>query len=214
VIINAAVFISFAFSVFHPASKRDWKAMSAFSAFILALFAEMYGDPVTIYLLTGWFGSRFPWLSLTHNGGHLWGDAIGWQGDPHLSPFHLVSYVFIGGGFVLISTAWRRLWTATRDDVLATAGPYGWVRHPQYGGFIAIMFGFLLQWPTLPTLVMFPILLVIYRRLAMSEEREMRTRFGAQWASYAVRVPRFVPRVGAKHEPPHVPESSGLGRSH
>lgn len=212
--LNTAVFIIFAFSVFHPASKQDWKAMSAFSAFILALFAEMYGFPLTIYFLTGWLGNRFPQLSLTHDGGHLWSDVIGWQGDPHLSPFHLVSYVFIGGGFLLISMAWRRLWAAARSDVLATSGAYAWVRHPQYLGFIAIMVGFLLQWPTLPTLVMFPILLVIYRRLAMSEEREMRSRFGAQWDAYAARVPRFVPHVGDKHGPPAATEPSGLGRHH
>jgi protein-S-isoprenylcysteine O-methyltransferase Ste14 len=202
VVIDSAVFILFALSVFHPATKRDWKAMSAFSAFILALFAEMYGFPLTIYLLTGWLGSRFPGLSLTHNGGHLWSDLIGWQGDPHLSPFHIVSYVLIGGGFALIAYAWRRLWTAVRDHELATHGAYAWMRHPQYAGFILIMVGFLLQWPTLPTLVMFPILVVIYRRLAISEEAEMHAEFGVRWERYAGQVPRFVPRARGPHRRP------------
>lgn len=195
VIIDSAVLILFALSVFHPASKRDWKAMGAFSAFIVALFAEMYGFPLTIYLLTSWLGNRFPQLTLNHSGGHLWADLIGWQGDPHLTPFHLASYAFIGGGFALIAIAWRRLWAAARGDTLATGGAYAWVRHPQYDGFIAIVFGFLLQWPTLPTLVLFPVLLLIYRRLSLSEEREMRERFGAAWDRYAAEVPRFIPHL-------------------
>lgn len=132
---------------------------------------------------------------------------IGWHGDPHLSPFHLASYVFIGGGFAIIAVAWRRLWHASREGRLATAGAYAWVRHPQYAGFIAIMVGFLLQWPTLPTLVMFPILVVIYRRLSLSEEREMHSQFGGEWETYAQRTPRFLPRPAAHHRP-----SSG-GRS-
>jgi protein-S-isoprenylcysteine O-methyltransferase Ste14 len=195
VIIDCAILILFALSVFHPASKRDWKAMGAFSAFIVALFVEMYGFPLTIYLLTSWLGSRFPQLTLSHDSGHLWADLIGWKGDPHLTPFHLASYAFIGGGFALIAIAWRRLWNAARQDVLATAGVYGWVRHPQYAGFIAIMFGFLLQWPTLPTLVLVPVVVAIYRHLSLSEEREMRERFGAAWDGYARDVPRFIPHL-------------------
>ena len=194
VFIDSAVFILFAFSYFHPANRRDWKAMGAFSAFVVALFTEMYGFPLTIYLLTGWFGNRFGGLNLSHDGGHLWTDLIGWKGDPHFSPFHLASYVFIGGGFWLIAKAWRVLWAAARDHTLATTGPYEWVRHPQYAGFLAIMVGFLLQWPTLPTLVMFPVLVVIYRRLAVSEERTVRATFGPAWDEYAAATPRFIPR--------------------
>lgn len=97
-------------------------------------------------------------------------------GDPHLSPFHLVSYALIGAGFWLIAAAWRRVWDAARNDELATVGPYAHVRHPQYAGFVLIMAGFLLQWPTIPTLVIFPILIAIYRRLALNEEREVAER--------------------------------------
>lgn len=196
VIIDSAIFIIFAFSVFHPASKRDWRAMGAFSSFIVALFAEMYGYPLTIYLLTSWFGSRFPQLTLSHNGGHVLADLIGWKGDPHLSPFHIASYILIGSGFALISTAWHRLWQAARHDRIATDGPYRWVRHPQYDGFIVTMIGFLLQWPTIPTLALFPVLVVIYRRLALSEERDMLTCFGEEWTRYATEVPAFVPHLG------------------
>src|SRR3546814_21165204 len=107
----------------------------------------------------GWVGSRFESLTLTHDGGHLWSELIGWTGDPHLSPFHLASYVFIGGGFWAIAAAWPVLLRAAKHGALATTGLYGWVRHPQYVGFLAIMIGFLLTWPTFTPLVMFPVLL-------------------------------------------------------
>ena len=193
-IINSAIFILFALSFFRPGSRRDWKAMGGFSAFILALFTEMYGFPLTIYLLTGALGSRFESLNLTHNGGHLWSELVGWDGDPHMSPFHLASYVFIGGGMWAIAAAWRVLWASARTGTLATTGPYAWVRHPQYAGFLAVMVGFLLQWPTLPTLVMFPILVVVYRRLATAEECNVRDEFRDAWDVYAATTPRFIPR--------------------
>lgn len=194
VAINSAIFIFFGLSFFKPKTKRDWRAMGAFSAFLVALFTEMYGFPLTVYFLSGWLGSRFPGLTLTHGGGHLWNDLIGWTWDPHLSPFHLLSYVFIGGGFWLISSAWNVLYQAHRDGRLAVTGPYARLRHPQYAGFLLVMIGFLLQWPTIPTLFMFPVLVFVYRRLAIGEEREVRAAFVAEWDAYAARTPRFVPR--------------------
>ncbi len=194
VVVNTAVILFFAASFFHPASKRDWRAFGTFSAFIVALFTEMYGAPLTVYLLSSWLGNSFLGLDLTHNGGHLWAKLIGWQGDPHVTPFHLASYVFIVGGFVMISAGWRALYRAQTTGTLGVDGLYARIRHPQYAGFMAIMVGFLLQWPTLPTLVMFPVLVYVYRRLAMSEERETRVRFGVEWDAYAAVTPRFLPR--------------------
>lgn len=202
VIINIAIFTLFTLSFFKPKTGRDWKAMGAFSAFLVALFTEMYGIPLTIYLLSGIFGKELG-LDLTHNGGHLWAELIGWKGDPHLSPFHVASWAFIGGGFWLMSSAWKQLLRAARSDRLATSGPYASVRHPQYDAFILVMVGFLFQWPTILTFIMFPVLVVVYLRLARSEEREVKARFGAEWDAYAARTPRFVPRAGgprARHQ--------------
>jgi len=196
VVINSAVFIIFAFSFFKPQTKRDWRSFGAFSAFIVALFTEMYGFPLTIYLLSGWLQSRYPkidWLS--HDAGHLPEMLFGWKANPHLGPFHLLSFAFIGGGFVLIANAWRVLYEAQRQGALATTGPYAYVRHPQYAGFILVMFGFLLQWPTLLTLIMFPVLVWMYVRLARSEEREVEAEFGETYRAYARRVPAFFPRL-------------------
>ena len=151
VVFNSLLFIVFAASFFHPKTKRDWRALGGFSAFVIALFTEMYGYPLTVY-------------------------------------------VFIVGGFWLIAAAWKVLYAAQRTGRLATEGAYARVRHPQYLGFILIMVGFLLQWPTFATLAMFPVLLFVYRRLAMREEREVRAEFGALYDDYAKRTPRFRPR--------------------
>ncbi|MFD8645122.1 MULTISPECIES: methyltransferase family protein [Streptomyces] len=205
VVLNTLLFIVFAASFFHPKTKRDWRAMGAYSAFMVALFTEMYGAPLTIYLLGSWLGSTFPLLKDTHAGGHLWNDLTGWSGDPHLSPFHLASYVAITAGFWLLAAAWRRLHEAAQHDRLAITGPYAWVRHPQYDGFLLVMTGFLLQWPTIPTLIMFPVLVYVYVRLARGEEREVAARFGDEWNVYVARTPAFWPRL--RHHTSPVPPS-------
>lgn len=195
VIINAAVFILFAFSFTKPRTARDWRSFGAFSAFLVALFTEMYGFPLTIYLLSGWLGSRYPGLDmLTHNTGHLWQTLLGWKGDPHFSPLHILSDVFIGGGFILIGSAWDVLYKAQQARQIASTGPYAYLRHPQYLGFIVIMLGFLIQWPTLLTLIMFPILVTMYVRLARREEREALAEFGEAYARYAATTSAFFPR--------------------
>lgn len=201
VLINSAVFILFAFSFFKPNTKRDWRTFGGFSAFIVALFVEMYGFPLTIYLLAGWVGRRFPGTDLlTHDARHLWYSLLGFKGNPHLNPIHLASNLFILGGFILLAKSWRVLFAAQQARKLATDGPYARIRHPQYVGFIVIMLGFLLQWPTLVTLVMFPILVATYVRLAHREERDVATEFGDPWRAYAAVTPRWIPRWGRSPE--------------
>lgn len=195
-VLNAALFIFFAFSFFKPRTTRDWRSFGAFSAFLIALFAEMYGFPLTIYLLSGWLQSHFPgtnWYS--HDSGHLLETLLGWRSNPHFGPFHIASFVLIGSGFLLISSGWTRLFEAQRRHLLATDGVYARVRHPQYLGFILVMLGFLLQWPTLVTLLMFPVLVVMYVRLARHEERDALAEFGEAYRSYMARVPGFIPAV-------------------
>jgi protein-S-isoprenylcysteine O-methyltransferase Ste14 len=196
VIINVAVFAIFAFSFTHPRTARDWRSFGAFTAFLVALFTEMYGFPLTIYLLSGWLQRRYPGLDLlSHNSGHLWETLLGSQGDPHLNPLHLLSGFLIAGGFILLAAAWRVLYAAQQAHQLATTGPYAHVRHPQYAGLILIMLGFLVQWPTILTLAMFPFLVWMYVRLARREEREVRAEFGETYARYAATTPAFIPRL-------------------
>lgn len=196
VVINSLIFIIFAFSFAKPRTSRDWRSFGAFSAFIVALFTEMYGFPLTIYLLSGWLSAKFPGIDFfSHNSGHLFEDFLGWGGNPHFGPFHIASYILIIYGFMLLANAWKALHTAQRDHQLAMTGPYARIRHPQYIGFVLIMFGFLLQWPTLLTLVMFPILVLMYVRLARSEERDAKLEFGEIWDVYAKQTPAFIPRL-------------------
>ena len=195
VIINSAIFIIFAFSFTHPRTKRDWRSFGAFSAFLVALFTEMYGFPLTIYLLSGWLGSRYPGVNLySHDAGHLWHTLFGLKGDAHFDVFHILSNVFIFGGFILLSAAWKVLYKAQRNHGMATTGIYARVRHPQYDAFVLIMFGLLLQWPTLLTLAMFPVLVVMYVNLARREERAAVAEFGLAYERYATVTPAFFPR--------------------
>ena len=202
VIINSAVFIIFAFSFTKPKTSLDWRSFGAFSAFIVALFTEMYGLPLTIYFLLPWLSAKYPGIDfLSHDAGHLPEMIFGWQGNPHLGPFHIASDILIFGGFLMLSSAWRVLYKAQQEHRLATTGLYARMRHPQYVAFILIMLGFLLQWPTILTLVMFPILVWMYARLAKAEERDALTEFGQEYEAYRRRTPGFIPNFGGGDVP-------------
>lgn len=77
---------------------------------------------------------------------------------------------------------------AAQNDRLAVDGAYGWLRHPQYLGVLLVMAAWPLQWPTIQTLLMFPVLAVVYARLARAEKREVADRFGRTWDEYATEV--------------------------
>lgn len=196
VAINSAVFIIFAFSFTKPRTTRDWRSFGAFSAFIVALFTEMYGIPLTIYFLLPWLSAKFPGVDfLSHDAGHLPEMLLGWRGNPHLGAFHIASDILIFGGFIMLSSAWRVLYLAQQQHRLATTGLYARMRHPQYVAFVLIMFGFLLQWPTILTLIMFPFLVWMYVRLARAEERDALAEFGQEYEAYRNRTPAFIPHL-------------------
>lgn len=195
VIINSIVFIVFAFSFTKPKTSLDWRSLGAFSAFIVALFTEMYGFPLTIYLLIGILGNTYAGPNLLlHDSGHLWYTLFGLTGDPHASLFHVISYAVIIVGMAIIVLAWNELYKARQIGELANTGPYKYVRHPQYVAFMLIMFGFLIQWPTLPTLIMFPILLMVYMKLAFKEEKDVEKELGNKYNEYASITPAFIPK--------------------
>jgi protein-S-isoprenylcysteine O-methyltransferase Ste14 len=195
VIVNSFVFIFFAFSFTRSNTTRDWRSLGAFSAFIVALFSEMYGFPLTIYLLSGWLGSRYSGVDLfSHDSGHIWYTLFGLNGDPHSDPIHLLSNLFIFTGMAMVFFAWRVLYRAQQEHSLAKTGLYRYMRHPQYTAFILVMIGFLIQWPTLLTMLMFPVLVWVYTRLAFREERQVIEEFGEEYTNYAKVTPAFIPR--------------------
>lgn len=195
VLFNIVLFLFFIKAAFRPRSKTDWTTYRTFGAFIIALFAEMYGFPLTIYLLTSFFGNNFLGLDFTHDGGHLLNTLLGLKGNAHFSSIHILSNALIFVGIFLLSNAWKVLYKASRNGVLATTGAYRFMRHPQYFAFILIIVGFLLQWPTLITLIMAPILIVRYVKLAYSEEKQMIAKFGRTYRQYAHDTPGFYPSI-------------------
>ena len=199
VILNSVLFVFFAFSFFKPHSKRDWRSFGAFSGFLVALFTEMYGFPLTIYLTLPWLQRYFPGINwLTHDSGHLLEEMVGWRANPHFGPFHILSDIFIGGGFWLLAASWLPLYRAQKENRLADTGPYARIRHPQYAAFVVIMFGFLLQWPTLITLGLFPILVYMYWRLGKAEERDSLATFGEAYEAYMRSTPAYFPRLSRR----------------
>lgn len=193
---NAALLTTFAAAFTRPRTWRDWRSLGAFSAFVVALFTEMYGFPFTIYLLSGWLGASLPGVErYTHEAGHLWATLLGWKGDPHFTPIHVAADGMILSGMALVAAAWLPLFRAQQRGLVATSGPYRLVRHPQYVGFAAVLLGFLVQWPTLPTAIMFPVLVGMYYRLAKREEAEAAARFGEAYATYAKTTGAFIPRL-------------------
>ena len=161
----------------------------------------MYGFPLTIYLLSGWMSNHYPNISLfSHDSGHIWYTLLGMSGDPHQNPIHILSNLLTTGGLVYLGFTWSYLYRAQRQKTLATTGPYALVRHPQYVAFIAIMTGFLLQWPTILTVLMYPVLVVMYVRLARLEERESKEYFGEAYDRYMEETPGFIPWLGCKKQ--------------
>ena len=188
---NVGIFLFFVISFLAPKGKAEWRNMGVTIAFLVALFGEMYGFPLTIYLLTSWFGEAYPALDpFSHKLGHLWVVALGGSNWAWAAIMAL-SLALMLGGYLLLSKGWRQI-HGTQGE-LVTNGLYRFVRHPQYTGLFLVIVGFLVQWPTLLTVLMAPLLLYAYARLARKEEAAMFERYGADYSAYAEGVPRFFP---------------------
>ena len=187
VLIILTVFIWFIFSFLKPKKKIEWRNSGIFGAFLIALYAEMYGFPLTIYVLSSVFGIDIPF---THIGGHLWASLLG-LGETGAMVEMMIGYFIIIIGGILVVAGWKKIYHA--KDKLATGGIYKYMRHPQYTGIILITIGMLVHWPTLITLLMEPILILAYYSLAKKEEKEMERKFGEAYQEYKSRVPMFLP---------------------
>ncbi len=188
---NVGIFLFFILSFLKPRGSEEWRSMGVVIAFLVALFSEMYGFPLTIYLLTGWLGDAYPVLQpFNHKFGHLWvvvfgGSTLAWAVVMGLSLALLIM------GYMLLSKGWRQIHAARGG--LVTDGVYAYARHPQYTGLFLIITGFLVQWPTLLTVLMAPALIYAYVHLARVEERRAEEEFGEAYKEYARKTPAFFP---------------------
>lgn len=192
VITNVALFVGFLLSFAKPKTKVEWRSLGLFASFIVALFVEMYGFPLTIYLLVSWLGNQYPAADpFSHVNGHLLNVFLGVRSD-HGSLLHLLSNVLIFFGAILVAQGWKAVHEATEG--VAEKGSYAYLRHPQYLGFIMVIIGFLIQWPTFVTLLMAPILIGRYILLARREEKEMLLKYPREYAAYRQKVPAWIPK--------------------
>ncbi len=193
VIVNIGLFAFFILSFLRPVKKREWRSMGATLAFFVALFTEMYGFPLTIYILTGFLGTKYPALNpFSHASGHLWLAFLG-GGAAMMTIIHVISNGLVFIGFMIMWKAWKLIHGAKGE--LVTEGPYSYVRHPQYAGLFIITIGMLTQWPTIITALMFPVLVFAYYRLSKREESDIIKMFGDEYKRYIEKTPMFIPRL-------------------
>lgn len=181
----------FFYRYFAPKSWREWAGAGAVQAFIIALYAEMYGFPLTVYLLVRFFGLDSEFVSAS-----LWSSLVG-LGEIGMLVSMLLGYAIAFTGIGLFIQGWRQVYRARKEDKLVTDGLYAYVRHPQYTGLFIALFGEgVVHWPTLFSIGLFPVIVLIYIWLAYREEKQVIARFGDAYRAYQRQVPMFIPHWG------------------
>lgn len=174
-----------------PKTWREWASAGLVQGFIIALYAEMYGFPLTIYLMVRFFG-----LDSANLNANLWSTLLG-VGELGMMISMLIGYVLLFVGIGLFAQGWRELYRAQKEKRLATGGLYAFVRHPQYTGLFVGLFGEgVVHWPTIFSVTLFPVIVLVYWLLARREEKRVLQEFGDEYRVYMRHVPMFFPRMG------------------
>lgn len=191
VVLNVVVFLAFAIPLAAGFRWRvNWQSASlgVYAAFVVSLFVEMYGVPLTIYVTS----AAMP------GGGGAPPSQTAWITFEFLGQTMVLTFwKLVGAGLVILGTlliAWGWSTLYRTDEELVTSGIYAYSRHPQYLGFLLFLLGWFIHWPTLLTLAMFPVLAYFYYRLSIVEEREVMDSIGdpEAYREYIEETPRFI----------------------
>lgn len=178
IMLNIVIVIAFlALLPYRRPTKNVWRSQGVFVAFVIALMTEMFGWPLVLFLLS-------PLVDIPRIAPNYF-QAVGhWPATVGTA----ISFL----GIVLIAAGWRQIHDA---DGLVSTGLYGYMRHPQYTGLLLFTLGWILHWPSLITLALWPVLAAAYIGLALFEETQIRAEFGEAYEAYAQNVKRFIPKV-------------------
>lgn len=194
VLFNTLSWLLVSFFLLRPRLLREQLAWLLFALFLIDEFVELYGTPLTLSAFSRLLAEYPRSDQLAHRAGDLWRILFGEGGQPATFDFyHIGGGIMIFSALAVLAVAWRTLKVAQLNNMPATQWPYTRVRHPQYVALIVIMAGFIVQGPTIPTLLLFPFISYVYLRLAKIEEREAEAKFGDVYRRYAARTPRFIP---------------------
>jgi hypothetical protein len=179
----------FIFGILRPRRRTEWRSAGIAQGWVIALYAEMYGLPLTMYLVA-WLTGKSEYAT-EHFRGHAWAYLLGW-GEWGAIACDVTGQLFIVAGAVLGIIGWRQIYRGKGE--LVCTGLYRRIRHPQYTGFFLFLVGSIINWPTLITVLMLPVLLVVYYRLAKAEEADALAHFGDAYRRYQATAGMFWPR--------------------